>query len=291
MHDVFHWAHHEAVELDPILKGKSAYLNFEFFLIRLGAVALIMSVFYLLLIRNSARQDITKDVKHTKANIRLSAVYIPFFGILISALAVDWLMSVEPHWFSTIFGIYYFTGSLLSAFAVLTYIAVKLYENGYLPKQINLDHFYNLGAYSFAFINFWAYIAFSQFMLIWYANLPEETYWFINKSEGTWLYMSIGLIFIHFIIPYGRLLSQPSKSNLKALKFMALWIVFARFYDLFWLIMPTYSRKGVAFSWFELAFPILAIGIVILVFAFVYKRRNLIPVGDPKLQRGLDFHL
>lgn len=291
MDSVFHWAHHGPEAHDPILEGKAPYLNVTFFVIRLVAAAVIMGVFYGILTWNSRKQDKTKDPNLTKLNIRFSAMLIPLFGISITVIGIDWLMSVEPHWFSTIFGVYYFAGSLLSAFAVVTFIAVVLYEKGYYPKEIGRDHFYNLGAFKFAFINFWAYIAFSQYLLIWYANIPEETFWFQNRSEGSWLYWSIGLIFVHFLIPYVALLSQPSKSNFRTLKIMAIWMVFARFYDIYWLAMPTYSKDGIALGWIELAFVILAIGIVIMVFTRFYKQAPLIPKGDPKLDRAMHFHL
>ena len=145
-------------------------------------------------------------------------------------------------------------------------------EKGLLIKGITKDHYYSLGAYLFAFINFWAYIAFSQYMLIWYANLPEETFWFLNRWEGNWMYVSLGLILVHFLIPYFGLLSQPSKMDPKRLKLMAIWILFAHFYDLYWLIMPTFSKEGIAFGWIEISFPILAVGLVITIFSIKAKK-------------------
>jgi hypothetical protein len=164
-------------------------------------------------------------------------------------------------------------------------------EKGLLINGIKRDHYYSLGAYLFAFTNFWAYIAFSQFMLIWYANLPEETIWFLQRWEGSWMYLSLALIVIHFIVPYFGLLSQPSKMNPKRLMFMSVWILFAHIIDLYWLIMPTYSRDGIALGWIEISFPLLAIGIVITIFNMKSKKENHVPIGDPKLKRGLDFRL
>jgi len=155
------------------------------------------------------------------------------------------------------------------------------------------DHLFSLGALLFAFVNFWGYIAFSQFMLIWYADLPEETFWFIQKWQGSWAILSIGLIIIQFLVPYIALVSQPSKMNPKTLKFISVWLLFAHFYDLFWLVMPEMEQmsEGYYFSWIDLTFPIAIVGILILVFNMKVKKENLIPIGDPKLQRGLDFHL
>ncbi len=289
--DIFHWMHPEVVEADKILKGKAPYLNTEFFMVRVALFMILWIVFYFFITKNSRKQDSSFDQILTKTNIKLSAAFIPVFGITISFSAFDWLMSLEPHWFSTIFGVYYFSGSILAAFAAVTLIVVWLNENGYLVKGLTNDHYYSLGAFMFAFTNFWAYIAFSQFLLIWYANLPEETFWFLQRWEGNWMYVSIGLIFIRFAIPYFGLLTQPSKMDPKRLMIMSVWLLFAHLYDLYWLAMPNYSKEGALFGWIELAFPILSIGVVILLFVNLSKKNNLVPVGDPKLKRGIDFRL
>lgn len=289
--DIFHWIHPEVVEADKILKGKAPYLNTEFFMVRVALFMILWIVFYFFITKNSRKQDSSFDQILTKTNIKLSAAFIPVFGITISFSAFDWLMSLEPHWFSTIFGVYYFSGSILAAFAAVTLIVVWLNENGYLVKGLTNDHYYSLGAFMFAFTNFWAYIAFSQFLLIWYANLPEETFWFLQRWEGNWMYVSIGLIFIRFAIPYFGLLTQPSKMDPKRLMIMSVWLLFAHLYDLYWLAMPNYNKEGALFGWIELAFPILSIGVVILLFVNLSKKNNLVPVGDPKLKRGIDFRL
>ena len=164
-------------------------------------------------------------------------------------------------------------------------------KNGYLVKGIISDHYYSLGALLFAFINFWAYIAFSQFLLIWYANLPEETFWFLSRWENGWMFFTIGLAFVHFLVPYFGLLSQPSKMNPNRLLFMSVWILVAHFYDLYWLIMPTFSKGEFVFGWMEIGFILLGFGILVLIFVVFSKNKNLVPVGDPKLKRGIDFRL
>lgn len=289
LHDVYHWTHEEVVAADKLLAGKSPYLNVNFFILRFVLIFVIWSLFHLLFTRNSTKQDTTKDQKLTTINIRLAAVFMPVFAISLTLTAVDWAMSLEPHWSSTIFGVYYFSGTVLAALSAATYIIIKLHEYGYLPK-LQRDSFYSLGALMFAFINFWAYIAFSQFLLIWYADLPEETVWFMSRWKNGWEYVSILLIVVHFAIPYFALLTQDSKMDLKRLKLMAIWILFAHLLDLYWLVMPTYS-ENVSFSWTEFGFPILLVGLVMVVLSFKMKRNNLVPVGDPKLARGLSFRL
>jgi preprotein translocase subunit YajC len=293
MHDLFHWTHEEAVESDKILQGKSPYLNTEFFIIRTVLFFVIWNLFYFIIIRNSRKQDKTGDQSLTKKNIIYSAIFIPLFAITITFFSIDWMMSLEPHWFSTIFGVYFFAGSVVGALAAVTLATVLLKEKGYLhPKMVD-DHYYSLGALLFAFINFWGYIAFSQYLLIWYANLPEETFWFLARWEGGWIFMSIFLIIIHFVVPYSLLLSQPAKMNPKRLKFVSVWILFAHLIDLYWLIMPQMhsGKSGYFYTILEFAFPIAAIGGLILVFFFNSKKQNLVPVGDPKLDRGLNFRL
>lgn len=291
--ELFHWSHPDAVAEDEILQGKAPYLNVTFFIIRVFVLIGLWSLFYFFFIRNSKNQDTTKDQKLTTINIRLSAIFIPIFAFTITVAAVDWLMSIEPHWFSTIIGVYFFAGTVIAALAAVTLTTVLLKENGYLHPAMTNDHLYSLGALLFAFVNFWGYIAFSQYMLIWYADLPEETFWFLQKWEGSWAIFSIGLIIIKFLVPYITLVSQPSKMDPKKLKFISVWLLFAHLYDLFWFVMPEMEELsgGYSFSWIDFVFPIAVVGLIILVFNMKAKKENLIPIGDPKLQRGLDFHL
>jgi hypothetical protein len=284
LHSLFEWTH------DPSLQGKSSYLNVSSFTIRFIIIAAVFYLFYWLFTRNSRKQDITKDQRLTSINVKLSAPFMPIAAFGLSILAIDWMMSLAPHWYSTIFGFYILTGIVLAGLGATSYVVVKLNENGYFQPALRADHYYSLGALMFAFTNFWAYIAFSQFLLIWYANIPEETLWFIARWTGSWKYISVGLILIRFAIPYAALLSQPSKMNPKRLKIAGLWIVFSQLFDLYWLVMPTISGNAF-FSWFEIGFPVLVVGIIIVVFSMQVKRHNLMPIGDPKLQRGIDFNL
>jgi hypothetical protein len=289
LNNIFTWLNKSVIESDKILKGKSAYLNSTFFIIRVFFCLLLWGLFYTLLTRNSKLQDTTKDNKLTKKNIIISAVFIPVFAITLTIAAVDWLMSLDAHWYSTIFGVYFFSGSVVAALAAVTYSAIKLKEKGYLHPKFLDEHLYSLGTLLFVFINFWAYIAFSQYMLIWYADLPEETEWFLHRWHDGWAVISLLLIFAHFIIPYAMLLSQPSKMDPKRLKFITIWILAAHFIDLFWIIMP--SINGAIFSWMDLTFPFAAVGVIILVFAFKAKHNNLIPIGDPKLEKSINIRL
>ncbi|MCL4551770.1 MAG: quinol:cytochrome C oxidoreductase [Bacteroidetes bacterium] len=286
---IFHWTHPEPA--DKAMINKAPYLNVTFFIVRVVGFWLIWLGFYYFISKNSVEQDASRDQSLTKLNIKLSTIFIPIFAITISFAAIDWLMSLSPKWFSTIFGVYYFSGTVLAALAAGTIFIVLLNERGYFVKGLSGDHYYSLGALLFAFTNFWAYIAFSQYLLIWYANLPEETFWFIARWHGSWKFISIGLVFVHFVIPYFGLLSQPSKMNPKRLLAMSAWILFAHYYDLYWMTMPNYGKDGVVLGWIELGFPLLIAGLIMLVFNFKAKSQNLVPIGDPKLKRGIDFRL
>ncbi|MFA3782063.1 quinol:cytochrome C oxidoreductase [Melioribacteraceae bacterium 4301-Me] len=291
LHNVFEWTHPQAFKNDVLMEAKAPYLNTTFFILRSIAFFAVWIFFFILLFKNSVKQDFTKEQLLTKKNIIISAVFLPIFAFSLSFSSFDWLMSLAPHWYSTIFGVYYFAGTVLCALAASTIIIVLLNEKGYFVDGLGGDHYYSLGALMFAFINFWAYIAFSQFLLIWYANLPEETFWFLQRWEGNWKFVSIGLIFVHFVVPYFALLSQPSKMDPKRLLFISIWILFAHIYDLYWMIIPTFSKEGIIFGWIEIGFPLFTLGLLIMLFVLISKKINLVPIGDPKLKRGIDFKL
>ncbi len=293
MNSLFSWTNPAVVAKDQVLQAKSAYLNVPFFIIRDLVIFLIWAIFYFVVIKNSRRQDKSGNQALTTMNIRLSVALIVIFAFTVSIISFDWMMSMEPHWFSTIFGVYYFADAVWGALAVLTLASVILYQKGYLTSKITKDHFYSLGTLLFAFTVFWAYIAFSQYMLQWYGNLPEEIIYFMHRWNGGWKVVSIILVITHFIVPFLLLLPRSSKTNFKLLKFVAVWIILAQFLDMYWLVMPGMVNNGFeySFSWTDFTFPIAVVGLVLVLFNFVARKNNLIPVGDPKLKRGLDFHL
>jgi hypothetical protein len=286
---VFHWADVETLAGDPILQSKEPYLNVGFFIIRFVVVMALWALFFWLFVRNSKKQDATKDQRLTTLNAKLAAVFLPLFAITLTVMAIDWMMSITPHWYSTIFGVYYFSGTALAAVAAVTYVVIKFMEYGLLPN-LKRDLLYSLGALMFAFVNFWAYIAFSQFLLVWYANLPDETVWFMSRWKEGWQYVSVGLIVVHFAVPYFVLLAQDAKMDPKRLKFMAIWILFAHLLDLYWLVMPSF-KETVTFGWMEIGFPLVAVGAVILLMSYKVRHNNIVPIGDPKLERALNFRL
>ncbi len=291
MHDLFHWTSPEALATDPILQSKEPYLNMQFFTIRVIIYFVIWLVFFYLFTRNSQKQDITRDPALTKQSIKLSAVFAILFVITIAFTSIDWIMSLEYHWYSTMFGVYYFAGTMVASFAAATFCSVMLNENGFLDSKLKDNNYYSFGTLMFGFNIFWAYIGFSQYMLIWYADLPEETFWIMMRMKGSWSYFSVGLIFVHFILPFLILLPRSSKVKPKLLVVMSIWLLVAHAYDLYWMIMPTYFKDGFVFGWSELGVMMFAAGLLITVFRYRASKTNLIPVGDPKLEAGLNFHL
>lgn len=294
MGNVFEWMF-PAAATDQVLINKAPYLNQPFFLVRLAVILGIWILFYVLFTKNSRKQDETGDQSLTARNIKLSAIFIPVMGLSITALSIDFLMSLEPHWFSTIFGVNFFIGSLVAALGFITIAVILLNENGYLGKGIVRDHYYSLGFAMFAGCVFWTYTAFSQGMLIWYANMPEETPWYLHRWEDGWNVITLSLLVVHFIVPLFGLIQRKNKTNPARMIFMSCWLIFAHMFDLYWIVMPVHSHvagtHGPSIGLSELAAALIAIGFIVVLFQQQTKNKNLVPVGDPKLQRGLAFRL
>lgn len=289
IHDLYHWSHAEAAN-DPILKQKLSYLNDKWFLIRNFGVLLVLSVFATRLWAHTRRQDENGSLKHTFAAEKWSApgVIVLFLGG--SVLAFDLIMSLDPHWFSTMFGVIFLTGGALALIATLIVSALALRKSGYLTHTINEEHYHDLGKWLFALTVFWAYTSFSQYMLIWYGNLPEEIMWFEHRLEGSWLVISALLVAGHFLVPFFSLMPRAMKRNHGVLGFFAGWLLFMHFMDLYWQVMPVFHPHGFAFSWINLAALAAVGGSMGLVFWSGFREKPLIPVGDPRLKQAMAFH-
>ena len=288
------WAqdlHHMAdKDLGHLIEKKAAWLNGPFFVLRwaiyLGGWTWLAQSF----LRRSLEQDKTGDVALTEQCEVLSAPGILFFGLSITFAAFDLLMSLSPAWFSTIFGVYYFGGSAIAVMATLIVASQSLMQRGLLPKVVNEEHYHDLGKFLFGFIFFWGYIAFSQFMLIWYAHLPEETFWFYTRMSGPWAGASLVLLFGKFAIPVLGVISRHVKRNFGAIKFWAVWMLVAHWFDMFWLVMPEHSKDSLPLGPVEL---LCALGIGALAIGYVVrigKNVSLLAERDPRLPASLAFH-
>lgn len=289
IHELYHWSHAEAAQ-DPILSQKLSYLNDKWFLIRSFGVLLILSLFATRLWSHTRRQDESGSLQHTFAAEKWSAPGLIVLFLGGSVLAFDLIMSLDPHWFSTMFGVIFLTGGALAFMATLILACLGLRRSGYLTHTINEEHYHDLGKWLFALTVFWAYTSFSQYMLIWYGNLPEEIMWFEHRLEGSWLWVSLLLVAGHFVVPFFALMPRAMKRNRGVLAFFAGWLLLMHFVDLYWQVMPVFHRHGFAFSWINLAAMAAVGGSMGLVFWSGFREKPLIPVGDPRLSKALAFH-
>jgi hypothetical protein len=289
IHDLYHWSHEDLVSNDVLLQKKSAYLNPTFFIIR----TVFYFVIWYLLAKNlhkiSLQQDSEIKTDHIKRMRTWSAPGIVLFALTITFAAFDWLMSLDAHWYSTIFGVYIFAGSFLGFTAFLILTGLSLRKKGILENTITTEHYHDLGKFLFAFTIFWGYMAFSQYFLIWYANIPEETIWYQHRWEGSWKYITLLLVFGHFLIPFIGLMPRAAKRNLNYLKLMCMWILLMHFFDLYWIIMPTLSEHGIHFSWMDVVTFIGIGGIFLWYFWFRYLSNALVPINDPQLNNSVTF--
>lgn len=289
IHSLYEWSHESAAK-DAILSAKLGYLNEKWFMLR-GLIAIgLWSVFALRLYTISRRQDDSGSIEYTKAAAKWSAPGTVVLFLTASMAAFDWIMSLEPHWFSTMFGVYFLAGGAVGFMAILIAVVLGLRSAGYLTQSVREDHYHDLGKWLFALTTFWAYVTFSQYMLIWYGNLPEETFWFHKRFQGSWAAFGPILVFGHFLVPFFTLLPRANKRNLKLLGFFAGWMMLMHYCDLYWQIMPVLHPKGVALHWMDAA-AWLAVGSAYgLVFWQGLKEKPLVPVGDPRLEQCLAFH-
>ncbi|MFB3904422.1 MAG: quinol:cytochrome C oxidoreductase [Acidobacteriota bacterium] len=276
---------------DAVLAGKSGYLNLPFFLVRFALFFTAWIAGYRLLVGGSRRQDESDELGFRAAASRLSPVVMILLVITITFAAFDWVMSLVPHWYSSIFGVYLLVSCMVAGVALTTFVAVALKMKGYLPAEISSDHFYNLGALLFALNTAWAYIAFAQFLLIWYANLPQEKAWYAMRATNGWGMVSWCLILGHFFVPFVALLNRSAKTNLRRLRWVSLWVLAAHGLDMYWLIAPSLRAGGSPFTWQELWLPFAAAAVGLATWRWAASRGALIPVNDPKLESALHFHL
>jgi len=288
---LYQWTHADVVALDDILRAKRAYLNVPFFMARFVVYFAVWIAAYWFFVGGSLRQDRNGDVALTRRAMRVAPAYMVAYAFTITFAAVDWIMSLMPHWYSTIFGAYVGMSAVVAGFAVTTLIAAQLRLSGLLPRSIRSDHFYNLGAMLFAMNVFWAYLAFAQYMLIWFGHLPAETSWFVPRGRGGWLWISLFQLAGHFGVPFFALLSRAAKTNLRRLRWVSIWLLAAHALDMYWLIGPSVRTSRSAFSWNELGFLFLTVGIGMLVWVWRSSRAPLMPVRDPRLEAGLAFRL
>ena len=286
---LYSWTLPEAAAHDPLLQWKAPYLNVPFFLIRAAFYFVIWSLIALFYYRGSRGQDATGDPAVSARLRSLAGPALIVLALTQSFAAVDWIMSLTPHWYSTIFGVYFFAGSFVGFIALLSVVTVAMRRARLLDTVISAEHLHDVGKFLFAFTAFWAYIGFSQFFLMWYANLPEETIWFKARMEGSWLTVSLLLMAGHFLAPFFYLMGRAVKRNGATLAAGGTWLLAMHFLDLYWQVMPTLHPEGVRLSALDAAAFATVGGCVVAAAGWLLRRQALVPLRDPRLAESLAF--
>ena len=288
---LYSWFNKETVAGDVLLQHKSAYLNWTFFLIRLVVFFAIWIVFSKILNSLSLKQDKTGDPEISNKSIPYSVAFLTLFALSFSFFTFDVLMSLEPHWFSTIFAVYCFAGLFHSFIAVLILLIIYFRRTGVLDKKIvNENHLHDLGKFLLGLTIFWAYIAFSQYMLIWYANLPEEAVYYLHRSGGSWKWLSLALILFKFIVPFLFLLPRWVKRDEGALIIASVLILVMQYVDIYWMVYPQLDHKHLIFGWVEIGTLLGFIGLFCLSLFHFFSKHPLVPLQDPR-QKESDIHV
>lgn len=286
---VYPWTDPAVIKSSAAIQAKSAYLTEKFFILRTYICFGLWSIWIFSIYRQSTKQDRERSVKQMHAISAWSAPGL-FLAVVVGSLAsFDWLMSIQPAWYSTIFGLYYLAGGALSFMAVVTLVCLGFRKAGVLKDAITEEHYHDLGKWLFALTAFYTYIAFSQYLLIWYANLPEETIFYRNRMVGGWFPISLSLPFLRFLIPFFILLCRPAKRSLKVIGLIAGWSLIVEFIDLYWVVMPVHYPTGPQISWMDFATLGLTLSVCGLVFWNKFRKHKMIPVGDLRLEQSLHF--
>lgn len=287
---LYPWTNPELVEHDLLLQWKEPYLNVWFFLVR----ALVYIAIWIFLawrfVFASFRQDETGDLGIT---LRLQTIAAPamfLFGLSLTFAAVDWIMSLAPIWFSTMWGVYLFAGTMVSSLAALILIVSILHHFGKLRGVVNVEHTHDLSKLMFGFIVFWGYIGFSQYMLIWYANIPEETFWFLFRQENPgWITVSIVLLVGHLLLPLPLLLRRKLRRNAAYMTVWACFMLFMHWIDLFWMIAPQFRPNAPYPGVMDAALFVAAVAYLGGFLFLVMGRYPLAALKDPRIHEALAF--
>lgn len=310
MHDLYHWTHAELYDpadphFDPIVAGKAAYFFWPsaaggipvFFYARIALYFFVWIVVSRKLYSRSVAHDVEPSTETGRLMRFTSAWGIPAVGLTTSFAAFDLLMSLDPHWFSTIFGVYFFSGAFVAAIAAMTMLALAFEHKGMLRGEANAEHFHDLGKYLFGFVVFWAYIFFSQLMLIWYANIPEEIVWYQHRWQHGWDTVYYALVAFHFIIPFFLLIPRFTKRSAPLLAIMCGWILVMHFVDLWWVIKPNlFVATGLdpqyahaAFTWMDITFWLGFAAVLIGATMWRSARHAIAPYNDPYYAASMQF--
>ena len=299
MHHLYEWSDLEVVAHDHLLQHKQALLNPTMWFI-VTFVSFAGWIGWTMAMRGqSLKQDEDGDDAHTQNSVRLGATFLVFYGLSVTLSSLVWLSSVEPHWFSTMFGVYQFIGMFCSSCATLTLIVLYLRKHGYL-SYLTDAHLHDLGKMMFAFPTFWAYIFISQYLLIWYSNIPEETGYYIVRTDGAWLGLFLLNPILNWVIPFAVMMPINNKRNPKTLTIVAITLLLGHWLDLYLQILPATSHwaahhggehvgHGPFFGPIEIGAVLALAGLFMLVVFKMLEKAPLLPKNDPYLAESLGF--
>jgi hypothetical protein len=282
LRELYPWSSPAAVASDPILQQKSAYLNPAFFVARTAVYFAVWIVLGHFLNKWSVEQDRTGDASLTRRLQSLSAPGLVLYGLTVTFSAIDWTMSLEPHWYSTIYGMIFMVSHALAALSLIIVVAGFLAEEKPLSEVAVPDRFHDLGNLLLAFVMFWAYLNFSQFLLVWSENLREEIPWYLNRTRGGWQAVAVLLILFQFALPFLLLLSRLAKRRAGFLSAIALVILFMHWVDLIWFVAPAFHPQSFYLHWMDFAALAGVGGVWIAAFLFYLKENSLLPLRDPR---------
>jgi len=283
------WSDPDAVRGDHVLEAKAGYLNAPFFAIRMLIYFTVWMVLSRYFLKRSVEQDTSGDPALSARMKKVAGPATILFALTTAWAGFDLLMSLTPHWFSTIWGVYYFAGCAISVYCLLAIMSFALQKSGRVTRSITIEHYHDDGKMANAFTLFWAYICFSQFMLIWVANLPEETSFFRPRMFTEWKWISIAVIVLHFCVPFVGMMSRHVKRNPPLLALWCMYMLGVHLFDLYWIVMPAFSPEKIVIHPIDLLCVAGVGGLFLFGALSVAGSARLIPVRDPNLKTSLHF--
>lgn len=293
VHTLYTWSDPVVAAHDPVLLDRGMYFNPTVFIIRSFVLLAILAIFVMKVCQHGARIDkarsIVEGLAESKRAERWSAPGLVVLFLIATIFAWEWIMSLDAKAFSTIFGAYCLANGGLACIGVITLVGLYLRRNQVLENTINIEHYHDLGKWMFAVVVFWTYTAFAQYMLIWYANIPEETQYFFHRYQGTWYNVGLILIFGHFLFPFVFLIGRQVKRKFATLALAAVYLLIVCYIDVYWMVMPMLHKTGVEIHWLDLTTLLAVASVYGLVFWNRMKKHALVPVGDIRLVQALAF--
>jgi hypothetical protein len=286
---LYEWTDAAKVQANPILREKSAYLNVTWWIIRTIIVFVIWNGYAFVLNRLSAKEEQTGDISISKRLMGWSGVGLLIYVLSLTSAGVDWIMSMNATWFSTIFGLILLATQGLTIVSTVIITTTLLMREPPLSGVVQKRHLHDIGKLLFMFTLFWTYVSFSQLLIIWAGNLPKEITWYIDRMNGGWGFIATLLLFFQWMLPFLILLSQDVKKNPKTIRFMAIWIIVIRLVDMIWLIEPNFHSQHLYISWSDITAPIGFGGLWVGIYLMQLKQRPLLAANAPDFKRYLEY--